>query len=195
MATRLLLRQRTQPHGGRGVYIYIYIWGGIIKNGRQCNKSPLWVSRLRSSVELVNHACDIFSTVHLIFFFSRVTIRTRYNESCGRIRYRNITHTHTHMHIRIIGDRLLGNQEMQFIMQTILVCAYILFFLYGHSLIFLTISCVSLPTCSTFSCILSMLVIPSIIIHSLELFTSALADGFSLESEWQQVSSSLQDSS
>ena len=34
-----------------------------------------------------------------------------------------------------------------------------------------------------------------IIIHSLELFTSALADGFSLESEWQQVSSSLQGSS
>ena len=33
-----------------------------------------------------------------------------------------------------------------------------------------------------------------IIIHS-ELFTSALADGFSLESEWQQVSLSLQDSS
>ena len=29
----------------------------------------------------------------------------------------------------------------------------------------------------------------------LEFFTSALADGFSLESEWQQVSSSLQDSS
>ena len=34
-----------------------------------------------------------------------------------------------------------------------------------------------------------------IIIHSFEFFTSALADGFSLESEWQQVSSSLQDSS
>ena len=34
-----------------------------------------------------------------------------------------------------------------------------------------------------------------IIIHSLELFTSALADGSSLESEWQQISSSLQDSS
>ena len=34
-----------------------------------------------------------------------------------------------------------------------------------------------------------------IIIHSLEFFTSSLADGFSLESEWQQVSSSLQDSS
>ena len=34
-----------------------------------------------------------------------------------------------------------------------------------------------------------------IIIHSLKLFTSALAHGFSLESEWQQVSSSLQDSS
>ena len=34
-----------------------------------------------------------------------------------------------------------------------------------------------------------------IIIHSLGLFTSALVDGFSLESEWQQVSLSLQDSS
>ena len=34
-----------------------------------------------------------------------------------------------------------------------------------------------------------------IIIHTLGLFTSALADRFSLESEWQQVSSSLQDSS
>ena len=30
-----------------------------------------------------------------------------------------------------------------------------------------------------------------IIIHSLELFTTALAGGFSLESEWQQVSSSI----
>ena len=29
----------------------------------------------------------------------------------------------------------------------------------------------------------------------LEFFTSVLADGFSLESEWQQVSSGLQDSS
>ena len=35
----------------------------------------------------------------------------------------------------------------------------------------------------------------TIIIHSLELFTSELAEGFSLESEWQYVSSSLQDSS
>ena len=34
-----------------------------------------------------------------------------------------------------------------------------------------------------------------IIIDSLELFTSALADDFSLESELQQVSLSLQDSS
>ena len=34
-----------------------------------------------------------------------------------------------------------------------------------------------------------------IIIHSLEFFTSALADGLSLGIEWQQVSSSLQDSS
>ena len=31
--------------------------------------------------------------------------------------------------------------------------------------------------------------------YSLEFFTSALANGFSLETEWQQVSSSLQDSS
>ena len=34
-----------------------------------------------------------------------------------------------------------------------------------------------------------------IIVTSLEFFTSALADGLSLEFEWQQVSSSLQDSS
>ena len=34
-----------------------------------------------------------------------------------------------------------------------------------------------------------------IIIYSLEFFTSVLADGFSLEFERQQVSSSLQDSS
>ena len=40
-----------------------------------------------------------------------------------------------------------------------------------------------------------IIIIIIIIIHSFELFTSALADGFSLGSEWQQVSSSLQDSS
>ena len=34
-----------------------------------------------------------------------------------------------------------------------------------------------------------------LLLTPLELFTSALADGFSLEFEWQQVSSSLQDSS
>ena len=39
------------------------------------------------------------------------------------------------------------------------------------------------------------IIIIIIIINSLELFTSALTDGFSLESEWQHVSSSLQDSS
>ena len=51
---------------------------------------------------------------------------------------------------------------------------------------------------STISQILYFLLIIMIIIiivHSLELFTSAIADGFSLKSEWQQVSSSLQDSS
>ena len=41
----------------------------------------------------------------------------------------------------------------------------------------------------------SLIFIISIIIYSLEFFTSALADGLSLEIEWQQVSSSLQDSS
>ena len=44
-------------------------------------------------------------------------------------------------------------------------------------------------------CPTGLFIIIIIITHSLELFTSALADGFSLESEWQQVSSSLQDSS
>ena len=34
-----------------------------------------------------------------------------------------------------------------------------------------------------------------IIIYSLEFFSSALADSLSVEFEWQQVSSSLQDSS
>ena len=43
--------------------------------------------------------------------------------------------------------------------------------------------------------VVCIIIIIIIIIHSLELFTSALADGFSLESEWQQVSSNLQDSS
>ena len=34
-----------------------------------------------------------------------------------------------------------------------------------------------------------------LLFNSLALFTSVLADGFSQESEWQQISSSLQDSS
>ena len=38
-----------------------------------------------------------------------------------------------------------------------------------------------------------IIIIIIVIVHSLELFTSAIADSFSLESEWQQVSSSLQD--
>ena len=40
-----------------------------------------------------------------------------------------------------------------------------------------------------------IIIIIIIIITPLEFFTSALADGFSLKFEWQQVSSSLQDSS
>ena len=39
------------------------------------------------------------------------------------------------------------------------------------------------------------MIIIIIIIYSLEFFTSATSDGISLEIEWQQVSSSLQDSS
>ena len=42
---------------------------------------------------------------------------------------------------------------------------------------------------------LVIIIIIIIIIYSLEFSTLALADGFSLEFEWQQVSSSLQDSS
>ena len=40
-----------------------------------------------------------------------------------------------------------------------------------------------------------LIIIIIIIIYSLEFSTSVLADGFSQEFEWQQVSSSLQDSS
>ena len=40
-----------------------------------------------------------------------------------------------------------------------------------------------------------IIIIIIIIIIPLEIFTSLLADGFSLEFEWQQVSSSLQDTS
>ena len=45
------------------------------------------------------------------------------------------------------------------------------------------------------SIIMIIIIIIIIIIYSFEFFTSALADGFSLVSEWQQVSSSLQYSS
>ena len=48
---------------------------------------------------------------------------------------------------------------------------------------------------SQFFQLIIIIIIIIIIIYSLEFFTSALADDFSLESEWQQVSSSLQDSS
>ena len=40
-----------------------------------------------------------------------------------------------------------------------------------------------------------LIIIIVIFFTPLEFFTSVLADGFSLEFEWQQVSSSLQDSS
>ena len=40
-----------------------------------------------------------------------------------------------------------------------------------------------------------IIIIIIIIIYSFEFFISALANGFSLEFEWQKVSSSLQDSS
>ena len=47
----------------------------------------------------------------------------------------------------------------------------------------------------TSSCRIIIIIIIIIIIHSLALFTSVLADDFSVESEWQQISSNLQDSS
>ena len=47
---------------------------------------------------------------------------------------------------------------------------------------------------TTGTCQIIIIIIIIIIIYS-EFFTSALADGISLEFEWQQVSSSLQDSS
>ena len=43
--------------------------------------------------------------------------------------------------------------------------------------------------------IIIIIIIIIINIHSLFLFPSVIADSFSLESKWQQVSSSLQDSS
>ena len=49
------------------------------------------------------------------------------------------------------------------------------------------------PTSTKLFIIIIIIII--IIIYSWEFFTSALADGLSLEFEWQQVSSSLQDSS
>ena len=79
------------------------------------------------------------------------------------------------------------------------LCIYRLFV--WSNLNFLHISqMITLPTQSClvlysfFANLLHWLII-IIIIHSLELFPSALADGFSLEFEWQQVSSSLQGSS
>ena len=80
------------------------------------------------------------------------------------------------------------SQWINFITQSCLVlysfCANLL-----HSLIMWLI----VSSLSPHSLHLPIIII--IIIHSLELFTSGLADGFSLESEWQQVSSSLQNSS
>ena len=43
--------------------------------------------------------------------------------------------------------------------------------------------------------IVIIIIIIIIIIYSFRVFTSVLADGFSLEFEWQQVSSNLQNSS
>ena len=39
----------------------------------------------------------------------------------------------------------------------------------------------------------SLVTVPILLFTPLEFFTSALADGFSLEFEWQQVSPSIQD--
>ena len=55
----------------------------------------------------------------------------------------------------------------------------------------LQISLVSWPGSGDLLLLLLLLLLS---FYSLEFFTSALADGFSPESEWQQVSSRLQDS-
>ena len=61
------------------------------------------------------------------------------------------------------------------------------FFLYTHPKIIYDITIVRISSSSSSNYYYYF--------YSLEFFTSALADGFSLESEWQQVSLSLQESS
>ena len=51
------------------------------------------------------------------------------------------------------------------------------------------------PIVSSLILLLSLLLLLLLLFTPLEFFTSVLADGFSLEFEWQQVSTSLQDSS
>ena len=72
----------------------------------------------------------------------------------------------------------------------------------GVNLVSLKIICFRVKYLMPYNCKLLVLRIVSesykcfniIIIYSLEFFASALADGHSLEVEWQQVSSSLLDS-
>ena len=52
-----------------------------------------------------------------------------------------------------------------------------------------------ISACQNYYLSTTIIIIIIIIIYSLEYFTSALANSFSLEFEWQQVPSSFQDSS
>ena len=58
-----------------------------------------------------------------------------------------------------------------------------------------SISASTYPTLAILQRIIIINIIIIIIINSLEFFTSALADGLSLEFEWQQDSSNLRESS
>ena len=70
-------------------------------------------------------------------------------------------------------------------------CAYLL-----HSLImWLIVSSLSPHSLQLLFCCTLLLLLLLLLFTLLDFFTSILADGFALESEWQQVSSSLQDSS
>ena len=78
---------------------------------------------------------------------------------------------------------------------------YLSFFSYSFSFILWSAGTAKSTILQVFFFLLIIIIRPGLlveiinIIHSLELFTSAIADGFSLKSEWKQVSSSLQDSS
>ena len=102
------------------------------------------------------------------------------------------------LHLQIVS--LLPSYSMGFLFAgkfQVFVCLF--FFFYSH----FVVNRVVKNTLTGFLLLLLLKILRSgirciiiiIIIYSLEFFTSALADGLSLEIEWQQVSSNLMDSS